>query len=89
MDKYIFTYVDEDREGIFRDLTSEEAKMVIDFWPSHKRFRNSLLNKAEKLSLSYQLILSSMFFYSRCFTTLMTINTSAVRLSHDHAVYQY
>lgn len=31
MDKYIFTYVDEDREGIFRDLTSEEAKKIIVF----------------------------------------------------------
>ena len=55
MDKYIFTYVDEDREGIFRDLTSEEAKKIIDFLPSHKRYTISLLNKAEKLCLSYQL----------------------------------
>lgn len=55
MDKYIFTYVDEDREGVFRDLTSEEAKKIIGFLPSHKRYTNSLLNKAEKLCLSYQL----------------------------------
>ena len=55
MDKYIFTYVDEDREGIFRDLTSEEAKMVIDFLPSHRRFNNILLDKVEKLCLSYRL----------------------------------
>ena len=55
MDKYIFTYVDEDREGIFRDLTSEEAKKIIDFLPSHKRYTNSILNKAEKICLSYQL----------------------------------
>lgn len=31
MDKYIITYIDEEREGIFRELTSEEAKKVIDF----------------------------------------------------------
>lgn len=55
MDKYIFTYVDEDREGIFRDLTSDEAKRVIDFLPSHKMYVNAFLSKAEKLCLSYQL----------------------------------
>ena len=55
MDKYIITYIDEEREGIFREFTSEEAKKVIDFLPSHKRFTNSLLDKVEKLCLSYQL----------------------------------
>lgn len=55
MDKYIFTYVDEDREGIFRDLTSEDAKEFIDYLPSHKRYTNSFLNKVEKICLSYQL----------------------------------
>lgn len=55
MDKYIFTYVNEDKEGIFRDLTSEEAKKTIDFLPSHKRFTNPLLDKAGKLCLSHHL----------------------------------
>ncbi|MCR5376623.1 MAG: hypothetical protein K6E71_07745 [Lachnospiraceae bacterium] len=55
MEKFIFTYVDEDKEGIFRDLTSEEASTTLDYLPSHKRFTNYLLDKAEKLCLSYQL----------------------------------
>ena len=55
MDKYIFAYVDEDRDGIFRDLTSDEAKKIITFLPSHKRNMNSFMNKVEKLCLSYQL----------------------------------
>lgn len=55
MDKFIFTYVDEDREGIFRELTTDEAKKIIDYLPSHKSYTNPFLNKAEKLCLSYQL----------------------------------
>ena len=38
MDKFIFLFIDEDREGIFRDLTSFEGKKIIDFLPSHKHY---------------------------------------------------
>ena len=55
MDKFIFSFIDEDREGIFRDLTSFEGKKIIDFLPSHKQYNNKLLNIAKKLCLSYQL----------------------------------
>lgn len=55
MDKYIFAYINEDKNGIFRDLTSEAAKKIITFLPSHKQFTNPCLDKVEKLCLSYQL----------------------------------
>lgn len=32
MDKYIFAYTDEDKEGIFRDLTSEATKKIFYFF---------------------------------------------------------
>ena len=54
-DKFIFTYVDEDREGIFSDLTNTDGRKQIDFLLSHKRYNNKILNQFEKICLSYKL----------------------------------
>ena len=64
MDKFIFAFVDKDKEGLFRDLTSDEAKTRIDFLPTHKRYSNKLINMIEKVCLSYQLI--RRLLYDRC-----------------------
>lgn len=55
MDRYIFSFIDEDRHGIFRDLTSEKAKDIIDFLPSHKQYSNLIISNVEKVLLSYKL----------------------------------
>lgn len=39
MDKFIFSYVNEDREGIFRDFTSDEAKGIVEFLPSLRNIK--------------------------------------------------
>lgn len=52
MNKFIFSYVNEDREGIFRDLTSDDAKSIVEFLSSHKKYKNLLINKLEKVCLS-------------------------------------
>lgn len=55
-DRYIFSFVDKDRNGIFRDLTSpEKTEGKIDFLYSHKIPRNGLGKKLKKVSMSYRL----------------------------------
>lgn len=54
-DRYIFSYIDKNREGIFRDLTSPElTKGRIDFLYSHKVPQNELGKKLKKIALSYR-----------------------------------
>lgn len=54
-DRFIFSYVDEDHNGLFRDMTSEKAKGIIDFLPSHKNMKSGIGQKIEKAMLSYRL----------------------------------
>ena len=55
MIKYIFSFVDRDEYGLFRDLTAPENSGRIDFLPSHKQFDNRLLTLLEQTALSYRL----------------------------------
>lgn len=50
--KFIFSYIDQDKEGIYRDLTLEQNKGIIDFIPSHIIFKNKYLEKVKKGLLS-------------------------------------
>lgn len=70
MDKFIFSYVDKDREGIFKDLTANEAKSTVDFLPSHKVFNSLFMNKIEKVCLSYKLNLKVELPFKRLFYNL-------------------
>lgn len=50
--KYIFSFLNEDRGGLFQDITTDDAKKYIEFLPSHKNF-SGLIGYFEKVALSY------------------------------------
>ena len=50
--KFIFSYVDRDENGIYRDMTSDKAIGIIEFLPSHKMFKGKYTNTIEKALLS-------------------------------------
>ena len=50
--KFIFSYIDKDSNGIYRDMTSDKALGIIDFWPSHKMFKGKYANTIKKALLS-------------------------------------
>lgn len=50
--KFIFSYIDRDQNGIYRDMTSDKALGVIEFWPSHKMFKGKYANTVKKGLLS-------------------------------------
>lgn len=50
--QFIFSYVDKDENGIYRDMTSNKALGIIDYLPSHKVIKSSLATKVEKILLS-------------------------------------
>lgn len=53
--KFIFSYVDKNWDGIFRDLSLEAEKSEkLDFLYSHKRPDNTILKFIEKVLLSYK-----------------------------------
>ena len=55
MNKLIFVFPDQDREGIFRDLTSVEAKKIVDYLPSFKTSHSSVGKRIEKICFSNKL----------------------------------
>lgn len=50
--KFIFSYIDNDKNGIYKDMTSEKAKGIIEFLPSHKLFKNNKTNIIKRALLS-------------------------------------
>lgn len=50
--KFIFSYIDRDSNGIYKDMTSDAAIGIIDFLPSHKVFKGKLATTIEKALLS-------------------------------------
>ena len=53
--KFIFSYVDKDENGIYRDMTSDRAAGIIDFLPSHKIMQSKIGEKIKRALLSYRL----------------------------------
>ena len=50
--KFIFSYIDKDENGIYRDMTSEKAKGIIEFLPSHKEVNGQFQNTVKRALLS-------------------------------------
>ena len=50
--KFIFSYIDDDKNGIYRDMTSEKARGIIEYLPSHKEMKTSVTRKMERALLS-------------------------------------
>ena len=50
--KFIFSFVNRDENGIYRDMTSSKADGIIDFLPSHKVKNNIIARKVEQVLLS-------------------------------------
>jgi len=50
--KFIFSYIDRDENGIYRDMTSEKAKGIIEFLPSHKEVNGRFQNTVKRALLS-------------------------------------
>ncbi len=49
--KFIFSYIDKDSNGIYRDMTSDKALGIIDFGPSHKMFKGKYANTIKRALL--------------------------------------
>lgn len=49
---FIFSYVDNDEEGIYRDLSAPQNKAIIEYLPSHVQFTNKYMEKIKKILLS-------------------------------------
>lgn len=50
--EFIFCYINDDANGIYRDMTSEKAEGIISFLPSHRMSRNKILHILERALLS-------------------------------------
>lgn len=51
-EKFIFSYLNKDQNGLFRDLTLDANQSLIEFWPSHKLFKHSFPNTIKDIFLS-------------------------------------
>lgn len=51
-EKFIFSYLNKDQNGLFRDLTLTANQSLIEFWPSHKQFKHSYQNIIKDIFLS-------------------------------------
>lgn len=40
--KFLFSYIDKDENGIYRDMTSQCGEGLIEYLPSHKIFKSSI-----------------------------------------------
>ncbi|MCI8950922.1 MAG: hypothetical protein HFG49_12945 [Lachnospiraceae bacterium] len=74
MDKFIFTYIDKDENGIFRDLTSDEAKGIIEYLPSHKIYSGGIMLQIEKAALSDRINRRVSVPFKRFFANLEQFN---------------
>lgn len=64
-EKFIFSYINQDREGIFRDMAATAGRQhQIEFLPSHKILSAGPVGFIEKAALSYRLnrVVSGDFF---------------------------
>lgn len=52
--KFIFSFIDRDENGIYKDMTSKRAEGIIEFLPSHKMFDSKLGEKVSKALLSFR-----------------------------------
>jgi len=50
--RYIFSFLDEDRYGLFKDMTDDNSQKYVEFLPSHKNF-SSPIKYIEKIALSH------------------------------------